>query len=233
MKANLILFFDLELQNQFKKNLTISIAHAVQWMRQQTHSFPVLLSDVLQVFGLVGYYHDGAECTQNLDLEREIILNEINTNTDISGRKLAKYLIGLKASCYGNAENKNLVNSLKSKIDKFPEGEFNHFFQFSLAVIALYLHDEEIPSVYGQKPIQNVFNSKKKINVHGNSTISDTKALSLLALSALLSQPSTTLSIRNQSLEIMKNTETEIHNLLIKNNEDNLITLSLIVQVRF
>ena len=74
---------------------------------------------------------------------------------------------------------------------------------------------------------------KKKINVHGNSTISDTKALSLLALSALLSQPSTTLSIRNQSLEIMKNAETEIHNLLIKNNEDNLITLSLIVQVRF
>ena len=74
---------------------------------------------------------------------------------------------------------------------------------------------------------------KKKINGHGNSTISDTKALSLLALSALLSQPSTTLSIRNQSLEIMKNAETEIHNLLIKNNEDNLITLSLIVQVRF
>ena len=223
----------LELQNQFKKTLTISIAHAVQWIRQQTHSFPVLSSDILQVFGLVGYYHDGAECTQNLDLERGIILNEINTNTDISGRKLAKYLIGLKASCYGNAENKSLVNSLKSKIDKFPEGEFNHFFQFSLPVIALYLHDEEIPSVYGQKPIQNVFNSKKKINVHGNSTISDTKALSLLALSALLSQPSTTLSIRNQSLEIMKNTETEIHNLLIKNNEDNLITLSLIVQERF
>ena len=221
----------LELQNQFKKTLTISIAHAVQWIRQQTHSFPVLSSDILQVFGLVGYYHDGAECTQNLDLERGIILNEINTNTDISGRKLAKYLIGLKASC--NAENKSLVNSLKSKIDKFPEGEFNHFFQFSLAVIALYLHDEEIPSVYGQKLIQNVFNSKKKINVHGNSTISDTKALSLLALSALLSQPSTTLSIRNQSLEIMKNTETEIHNLLIKNNEDNLITLSLIVQVIF
>ena len=132
-----------------------------------------------------------------------------------------------------NAENKSLVNSLKSKIDKFPEGEFNHFFQFSLAVIALYLHDEEIPSVYGEKIIQNVFTSKKKINVHGNSTISDTKALSLLALSALLSQPSTTLSIRNQSLEIMKNAETEIHNLLIKNNEDNLITLSLIVQVRF
>ena len=150
----------LELQNQFKKNLTISIAHAVQWIRQQTHSFPVLSSDILQVFGLVGYYHDGAECTQNLDLERGIILNEINTNTDISGRKLAKYLIGLKASC--NAENKSLVNSLKSKIDKFPEGEFNHFFQFSLAVIALYLHDEEIPSVYGEKIIQNVFTSKKK-----------------------------------------------------------------------
>ena len=162
MKANLILFFDLELQNQFKKNLTISIAHAVQWMRQQTLSFPVFLSDVLQVFGLVGYYHDGAECTQNLDLEREIILNEINTNTDISGRKLAKYLIGLKASCYGNAENKSLVNSLKSKIDKFPEGEFNHFFQLSLAAIALYLHDEEIPSVYREKIIQNVFTSKKK-----------------------------------------------------------------------
>ena len=193
----------------------------------------MLSSDILQVFGLVGYYHDGAECTQNLDWERGIILNKINTNTDISGRKLAKYLIGLKASCYGNAENKSLVNSLKSKIDKFPEGEFNHFFQFSLAVIALYLHDEEIPSVYGEKIIQNVFTSKKKINGHGNSTISDTKALSLLALSALLSQPSTTLSIRNQSLEIMKNTETEIHNLLIKNNEDNLITLSLIVQVRF
>ena len=150
----------LELQNQLKKTLTISIAHAVQWIRQQTHSFPVLSSDILQVFGLVGYYHDGAECTQNLDLERGIILNEINTNTDISGRKLAKYLIGLKASC--NAENKSLVNSLKSKIDKFPEGEFNHFFQFSLAVIALYLHDEEIPSVYGEKIIQNVFTSKKK-----------------------------------------------------------------------
>ena len=223
----------LESQNQFHKNLTISIAHAVQWMRQQTHSFPVLSSDVLQAFVLVGYYHDGGKCTQNLDAERGIILNKIKSNTDISGGKLAKYLIGLKASCYGNAESKSLVNSLKSKIGKFPEGEFNHFFQFSLAVIALYLHDEEIPSVYGEKIIQNVFTSKKKTDGHGNSTISDTKALSLLALSTLLSQSSTTKSIRNQSLEILKKTGNEIHNLLIKNNEDNLITLSLIVQVRF
>ena len=152
----------LELQNQFKKNLTISIAHAVQWIRQQTHSFPVLSSDILQVFGLVSYYHHGAECTQNLDLERGIILNKINTNADISGRKLAKYFIGLKTSCYGNAENKSFVKSLKSKIDKFLEGEFNHFLQFSLAVIALYLHDEEIPSEYGEKIVQNVFTSKKK-----------------------------------------------------------------------
>ena len=222
----------LESKNQFKKNLTISIAHAVQWMRQQAHSFPVLSSDVLQSFVLAGYYHDGGECTKNLDLEKRIILNEINSNIDISGGKLAKYLIGLKASCYGNAERICLVNSLKSKIDKFPEGEFNHFFQFSLAVIALYLHDEEIPSAYGEKIIQNVFTSKKKTDGHGNTTISDTKALSLLALSALLSQPSTTLSIRNQSMEILTKTENEIHNLLIKNNEDNLITLSLIVQVR-
>ena len=88
--------------------------------------------------------------------------------------------------------------------------------------------------MYIEKKLFKMFSlPKKKIGDHGNSTVSDTKALSLLALSALLSQPSTISSIRNQFFEIMNKTENEIHNLLIKNNEDNLVTLLLIVQVRF
>ena len=165
MKVNLVLFFDFRVTKSVKKNPNHIYCSCRTVDQTAKHSFPVLSSDILQVFGLVSYYHHGAECTQNLDLERGIILNKINTNADISGRKLAKYFIGLKTSCYGNAENKSFVKSLKSKIDKFPEGEFNHFLQFSLAVIALYLHDEEIPSEYGEKIVQNVFTSKKKLMV--------------------------------------------------------------------
>ena len=227
----IISFFYLEVQENWKQKVIKSIANAIQWMREQSHTYTLLAADIIQSFVLSGYINDEGVCSNNLNQEKAKLAKEIDHSEKLSGGQLAKSLIGLKASCYDSVKRQSLISMLKRKMSKYPQGEFNNFFQLSLAMIALYVNNVEVPSIYGQKLLRGVFIGKKRFRPLKKDKMSDTEAMGIMALLTLLHQRFTAHWVRKHAQKEVKKAEIKLQKILEDSSENNLATISLILQV--
>ena len=200
-------------------------------MREQSHTYTSVAADIIQSFILSGYINDEGVCSNNLNQEKSKLVKETDNSKTLPGGQLAKSLIGLKASCYDNVKRQNLISILKRKMSKYPQGEFNNFFQLSLAMIALYVNNVEVPSIYGEKLLRGVFIGKKTFRTLKKNKMSDTEAMGIMALSTLLHQRFTAHWVRKHAHKEVKKAEIKLQKILEDSSENNLATISLILQV--
>lgn len=223
--------FYLEVHENWKQKVIKSIAYAIQWTREQSHTYTILATDIIQSFVLSGYINDQGVCSNNLNQEKAKLAKEKDHSEKLPGGHLAKSLIGLKASCYDDVKRQNLISVLKRKMSKYPQGEFNNFFQLSLAMIALYVNNVEVPSIYGEKLLRGVFIGKKRFQPLKKDKMSDTEAMGIMALLTLLHQRFTAHWVRKHAHKEVKRAEMKLQKILADFSENNLATISLILQV--
>ena len=95
-------------------------------------------------------------------------------------------LLGLKATCgFDNKfSQEHLIDLLKEKMALFSNDDF---YQYSLGIIALHVNNADLPVEYGNTLLENVFFRKSRKKQFQNfKQVSQTQALGLVALSAIL-----------------------------------------------
>jgi len=228
VKHNICEKLTQEADTKLSNKLSQSLANAVQWMRSTSHNDALVSSDVLQAFALSGFLNDGKRCSESTQDEVNKITNATKVVNTLSGGKLAQLLIGLKASCYDDKLITSLITQLKKKMSKFPRGEFNNYFQLSLAMIALYVHNKDVPSIYGEKLLRGLFIGKKRARHLSKHTMVDTEAVALLALSTVVHQKFTAHWVRKHATRELKKAEDKLA--LMKDTPTNFVTTTLVLQ---
>ena len=100
----------------------------------------------------------------------------------LTGGRLALYILGVQSSCKDpqDFDKQDLVNSLKTKLSKFPTTGFDHFFQYNLALVALCSSGSSVDEQYVTKLIEKM--STQSDSTHGGI---DTFSLGTVALSCI------------------------------------------------
>ena len=223
---------------EFSRNVSTSSANGLQWLRSQqkngqwvdTHTSSGVIQSLIKV-----YVNDGGRCWKTLNDSINLIDN--SKVTDLPGGKLSQVMIGLRASCKDVRRYKknDLIRALKAKMETFPTDEFNRFYEYSIGIIALYINGEDIPSPFGERLLQGVFIGerrrkkarKKKKQYH----VTDTEALSLIALSAISKQKFTSHWVRKHTIREWKKARKKVDHILKTQTPENLVTFVHMLQV--
>ena len=115
-------------------------------------------------------------------LNAEIIKNDLGS---IPGGRVGLYSLGVMATCRDprNFYDFNLLRSLHTKLDKYPQSRFDHPLQYSLAVLALCSGGEKFGKKFAY--LKKVIDSIPKELASVNDSSHDTLAMHVLALSCV------------------------------------------------
>jgi len=195
-------------------------------LKTKLETFDHVSAWVSQSIALTGLHLETGTCT----LATTIVTPQISLTTDqletMPGGKLAMVLIGMQATCsFKTPKEQHILSlALKQKMKAFPEGEFNSFFQYSLAIIALFNNAEHISYKLSKTLLRSVFHQKQ---IHSSA---DTKAVALMAVQAIAAQKFNSHWVRKHAQRVLKKAKKRFSEKL--NNEKNFISRILLAQVK-
>merc|ERR1712183_185553 len=139
---------------------------------------------------------------------------------------------GLKATCHDvkSFRGVNLIKTMKEKLESFPVGEFNNFYQYSMAVLALFVNDIAVSEKYGNQLVQYLSRDKRRTG-RGNTCVSDTECMAIIALSGLLKQKRMSRTFVEVAKTIVRNSVLDIDGQVERGEITNLVTLAHALQV--
>ncbi|XP_057294509.1 uncharacterized protein LOC130623023 isoform X2 [Hydractinia symbiolongicarpus] len=226
--------------SQQMKNISTSVAKAVEWLRKQHIQnlwFDVPTSSwILQSLHLAGFAHENKHCMKTIQSAMtQIDAAPIDDFISLSGGKLALLMIGMRASCKDvkNFKQRNLINILRKKMYAFPKGEFDNFYQYCLGVIALYVNGQDIPSEFGEEILSNVLIGRKDQGTRkilNPNKMAETEALSVIALSAIGKQKFMSHWVRKHIYREQEKAVKKINHIFRRHKPDSLMTHAHMMQ---
>lgn len=228
------MLFLIEQRKSLAKNITNALAKSVKLLQHQQETSRTLINPyTISWVVATGYIKDNGPCSKILnDEDMEINTKELQ---EIPTGNFAKVMLGLKATCGFDKYKLNkeeLSAVLRVKMKAFPNEEFNDFYEYSLAMIALYVNGEQLLDEFGTTLLRGVFIGKNKTIFNKNSRlISDIEAIGLIALSAINKEKFIGHWVRKHASREQIKAKKKIEYILRNVEELNLVTLLHMLQV--
>jgi len=186
--------------------------------------------NVLAVLKMIGHdMNDYNTCSNTFKKASDYFMaNKFGIKQAYGGR-LAYIIMGLNSLCTdpSNYNNMNLTDNLLKDVISFPKGEFNHYFQYSLALMALGVNDVKVP----WPTVERLITKIKHILRTGERHSKDTCSLFIMALKSVAGQFRDS-SVRFNEINRYINMLANALSMKTKVDKDNLWTKSLVMQAQ-
>ena len=220
-----------------RRKLSTSIARSIEWIHDQQNlgiwvDIPTSAWITTNII-MSGYVHDDVVCSGAMLSITAVASRSLGKDGNIAGDRWPFLLLVLKATCQptGKKVKRRISTLMRKKLRDFPRGTFNNFYQYSLAIVALYVNNEQIPMRQVERLMQYLLNNNNKKNEQEIDCTSDTKCMVIIALSAVIKQKALPIYFKEKGETLIKQAVSDIERQIAQRNIQNLITLSHAIQV--